>query len=106
MARVASRVAWTARLRPDKIEEYERAHAAVWPEVLAVIKEAGVRNYSIHRFEDRIFGYFECDDVAATQAHMRAGQARLGWGEAMAPLFAPEVAEHGPDDMKEVFRLE
>ncbi len=101
-----ARVAWTARLRPDKIEEYERAHAAVWPEVLVVIKEAGVRNYSIHRFGDRVFGYFECDDVEAARAHMGAGQARLGWGEAMALLFAPEVTERGPDDMKEIFRLE
>lgn len=101
-----ARVAWTARLRPDKIEEYEAAHAAVWPEVLAVIKEAGVRNYSIHRFEDRLFGYYECDDPEAATAKMRAGQERLGWGKAMGPLFEPEVAERGTDLMKEVFRLD
>ena len=33
-----ARVAWTGRLRPDKIQEYEVAHANVWPEMLKMIK--------------------------------------------------------------------
>ena len=52
-----ARVAWTARLRPEKINEYVDAHAKVWPEVLAMLKEAGIRNYSIYLFGDRAFGY-------------------------------------------------
>ena len=54
--------------RPDRIEEYEREHAAVWPSVLAVIKAAGVRDYSIFRPEDRVFGVYECDDPEAANA--------------------------------------
>ena len=38
-----ARVAWTGRLRPDKIDEYVTAHAAVWPDMLAMIKEAGIQ---------------------------------------------------------------
>jgi L-rhamnose mutarotase len=34
-------------LKPDQIEEYERLHAAVWPEVLAMISVCNIRNYSI-----------------------------------------------------------
>jgi len=88
-----ARVAWTALLRPDKIEEYERSHAAVWPAVLRLIKAAGVHNYSIYRWENRIFGYYECADPAAAQAQMDQGERELGWRAAMEEFFEPEVAE-------------
>ncbi|CAN5437803.1 L-rhamnose mutarotase [soil metagenome] len=101
-----ARVAWTARLRPDRISDYEREHAHVWPEVLDVIKEAGVRNYSIYRHEDRVFGYYECDDPVAAQAAMDIRERELGWRAAMAELFMPEVAERGADPMPEIFRLD
>lgn len=101
-----ARVAWTARVRADKIEEYERAHAAVWPEVLRLIKDAGVRNYSIFRHEERVFGYYECDDPEAANATIDVGQREIGWADAMAELFEPEVAERGADYLPEIFRLD
>jgi L-rhamnose mutarotase len=101
-----ARVAWTARLRPDRVEDYERAHAQVWPAVLKVIRDAGVHDYSIFRHEDRVFGVYECDDPAAAQAAMDAGERELGWRAAMADLFMPEVSERGADPMTEIFRLD
>jgi len=101
-----ARVAWTGRLRPDKIDEYVEAHAAVWPEMLAMISAAGVRNYSIYRFGDRVFGYYECDDPAAAQAYMAAAEVTERWNAAMFPLFAPEVASEGLVDLPEIFRLD
>ena len=35
-------------LKPEKVEEYKRLHAAVWPEVLAMISACNIRNYSIY----------------------------------------------------------
>jgi len=32
-------------VRPERIEEYKRYHAAVWPEVLALIRQCKIRNY-------------------------------------------------------------
>ena len=101
-----ARVAWTASVRQDRIAAYERAHAAVWPEVLKLIKAAGVHNYSIYRWENRIFGYYECADPEAAQAQMDKGERELGWRAAMAELFEPEVAERGADAMSEIFRLD
>jgi L-rhamnose mutarotase len=46
-------------VRPEVLEEYERHHAAVWPEILGAIREAGIRNYSIYHFEGKLFAYFE-----------------------------------------------
>ncbi|MCK5462391.1 MAG: L-rhamnose mutarotase, partial [Bacteroidales bacterium] len=34
-------------LKPDRIEEYKKLHAAVWPEVLEMINQCNLRNYSI-----------------------------------------------------------
>ena len=34
-------------LKPEKVAEYKRLHAAVWPEVLAMISACNIRNYSI-----------------------------------------------------------
>ena len=53
-------------LRPEKVEEYKRLHAAVWPDVLKTIKDCHVRNYSIYlrTLEDgrpHLFGYLEYD---------------------------------------------
>ena len=39
-------------------EEYERLHAAVWPEVLAKIAEVNIQNYSIYRYGELLFSYF------------------------------------------------
>jgi L-rhamnose mutarotase len=36
------------RLKPGSEERYKRYHAAVWPEVLGMIHECKIRNYSIY----------------------------------------------------------
>ena len=66
-------------LRPDKIEEYKKLHAAVWPDVLKMIKQCHIRNYSIYlrRLPDGrhyLFSYFEYtgSDFAADMAKMAA----------------------------------
>ena len=32
------------RVKPEKLDEYKKVHAAVWPEVLSIIHEARIRN--------------------------------------------------------------
>jgi L-rhamnose mutarotase len=48
-------------LNPGQAEEYRRRHDAIWPELEALLGEAGVRNYSI--FVDTetsvLFAYLE-----------------------------------------------
>lgn len=35
-------------LNPGMEEEHRRRHDAIWPELVALLKEAGVQDYSIH----------------------------------------------------------
>src|SRR6266436_1619103 len=57
------RSAFVLRVRPDKIDEYIQAHRNVWPELLAALRDAGIRNYTIFRNGNEVFGYFESDDL-------------------------------------------
>ncbi|MBD3358827.1 MAG: L-rhamnose mutarotase [Chitinivibrionales bacterium] len=56
---MSKRYAATCRLKPDKIEEYKKAHAAVWPEVESALKAAGLSNLSIYLLGDGLFMYYE-----------------------------------------------
>ncbi|WP_434621870.1 L-rhamnose mutarotase [Tabrizicola sp. M-4] len=40
--------AFKMHLNPGMAEEYRRRHDAIWPELVALLKEAGVQDYSIH----------------------------------------------------------
>jgi L-rhamnose mutarotase len=51
-------------LKPEKLEEYKKLHAAVWPEVAKAVRDANIRNYSIYlrKMPDGnyyLFSYFE-----------------------------------------------
>ena len=35
-------------MRAEKLDEYKKLHAAVWPEVLKRIKQSNIQNYSIY----------------------------------------------------------
>jgi L-rhamnose mutarotase len=47
------------RVYPDKIEEYKKLHASVWPDVLMKITQCNIRNYSIYLKDNQLFSYFE-----------------------------------------------
>ncbi|MBD9373893.1 L-rhamnose mutarotase [Rhizobium sp. ARZ01] len=44
--------AFRMRLIPGMAEEYKARHDAIWPELSALLKEAGVSDYSIHLDEE------------------------------------------------------
>lgn len=41
------RVAFTMQLKPGFAAEYRRRHDEIWPELSALLKTAGIRDYSI-----------------------------------------------------------
>ena len=49
------RYAFKLRIRPDVVEDYEREHQRVWPELLQKLKEVGVSDYSIFRRGQDLF---------------------------------------------------
>jgi len=103
---MTERAAFVLCVRADKIDEYVEAHRNVWPEMLAALRDAGIRNYTIFRHGTEMFGYFESDDLAAAAAHMEAQEVNARWQDAMAGLLEERVPDAGPAPLEEVFRLD
>jgi L-rhamnose mutarotase len=68
-------------VKPEKLEEYKRYHAAVWPTILAMITECNIRNYSIVEKDHVLFAHFEYvgDDFTADMAKMAAAPDTQRW---------------------------
>ena len=100
-------------LKAEAIAEYKRVHAAVWPEVLAVISRAHIRNYSIflREPENLLFAYWEYhgDDFARDAAQMGESPAMRKWWELCDPMQQPLPTRADGEwwaAMEEVFHLD
>lgn len=89
-------------IEPARIAEYKTLHAAVWPQVLATLAKARVRNYSIflREPENLLFGYWEYhgDDFAADMAAIAEDPVTQDWwalcGPCQRPLATRGEGEH------------
>ena len=103
------RVAFRLWVKPERLEEYTRLHQAVWPELLADMGAAGIRNYSIFADGPELFGYLECDDWQAASAALARSDANRRWQEFMQDYLATPVDPDASEPvrlMAEVFRME
>jgi L-rhamnose mutarotase len=103
------RYAFKLRLRAEAIEDYEREHARVWPELLRKLKEVGVTDYSIFRRGQDLFLTLRVDDFEQAWDQLDRDPVNQRWQEFMSKLFEP-VLDQQPGErfamMKEVFYLE
>ena len=103
-------------VRPEKVDEYKRLHAAVWPDVLAMIGACNIRNYSIYlrKLGDGhyyLFSYFEYvgDNFAADMAKMAADHTTQKWWALCKPCQVPLADRREGEwwtNMDEVFHFE
>lgn len=100
-------------LRPEKIAEYKKLHADVWPGVLSKIKDCNISNYTIflREPENLLFGYWEYhgDDFEADAAKMAADPETQRWWDVCMPCQAP-LETRKPGEwwamMEDVFHLD
>ncbi len=102
---------WAIRLKPDKLEEYKKYHAEIWPEIATMIKACHIRNYSIYHRDGFLFSYLEYtgNDFDADMVKMAEDPKTLEWWDIMKPMQEP--LESATKDewwgvMEEVFHLE
>lgn len=103
------RVAFRLWVKPERLEEYQRLHQEVWPELLADMRAASIRNYSIFADGPELFGYLECDDWEAASAALAQSDANRRWQEFMRDYLATPVDPDATEPvrlMEEVFRME
>jgi L-rhamnose mutarotase len=103
------RYAFKLRIKKEAIEEYEREHQRVWPELLSKIKEAGISDYSIFRRGQDLFLYMHVDDFERAWAELDRAPINQRWQEFMSRFFEPVPDLESGERfamMKEVFHLE
>lgn len=99
------RYSWSARIRPGMLAEYIRRHDAIWPEMTALLNQAGIRNYTIWHQGDQLFGYYECDSIE--QAMQVQGQSPVvaRWNDYMQDVMVVQLDDSGagPQPLRQVF---
>src|SRR5712691_4533815 len=103
---MTERRGFVLRVKPDRTEEYVEAHRHAWPEMLEALRTAGIRNYTIFRAGNEMFGYFEADDLERAEAYLAAQEVSARWQGAMAELLEERVPDAGPPPLEEIFRLD
>ena len=80
--------AWRARIVDGAAEEYKRRHFEIWPEMLEVLKEAGIVNYTIWSSGNELFGYYECEKGIQYAAKVQAESPTVKkWDEYMKDIL-------------------
>ena len=105
-----TRYCFTLHVRPDLLAEYQERHAAVWPDMLRALRDAGWRNYSIFaRPDGLLIGYVEADDLAAAQRAMAVTEVNTRWQADMSRYFTG-LDGRPPDEgfllLDEIFNLD
>ena len=95
-------------LKPGFEAEYERRHAAIWPELKALLSESGVSDYSIYWDRDtNILFAFQKTDGDASSQDLGSNPIVQKWWDYMA-----DIMEVNPDNspvsipLPEVFHMD
>jgi L-rhamnose mutarotase len=103
-------------VKEEKLQEYKELHAAVWPDVLDMINQCNIRNYSIYlrKLPDGtyyLFSYFEYigDDFEGDMAEMAADATTQKWWDVCKPCQEPPADRAEGEwwaEMEEVFHCD
>jgi L-rhamnose mutarotase len=95
------------RLKPGAEERYEEYHRAVWPDVLAGIRNAGITKYVIFRDGLDLFHYIESDDYDRAIAELAQSPLNQRWEAEMAQMtaVAHDFSGRGDDRLPLIFDL-
>src|SRR5436309_1953933 len=92
-ARTVRRVGGVLRIKPERVDEYRRYHASVWPEILNAIRAAGLTNYSIFLKDDLLFSYYEYvgppDEYEARLRELAVAPRMREWWDIMESIQVP-----------------
>ena len=103
------RMAWKGRIKPGCKAEYIRRHDEIWPEMKALLKEAGICNYTIFANGEELFGYYECEKGIAFEERTQACSPIVDrWNAYMKDILELEMdpVTGAQPKLEPVFRLD
>lgn len=101
------RIGSVMKLLPGFEEEYERRHREIWPDLVALLKQSGIRNYSIFldKGSGNLFAFLESEQQELRNALPAHAIMQKWW------LYMKDIMETNEDHspvsipLKEVFYL-
>ena len=95
------------RLKPGMEAAYDRAHAAVWPQLITAIRAAGFTRWLIFRDGLDIFHAIECDDYQRGIAELAGQPVNQRWQAEMARFteVAHDYSGASSDRLRLIFNL-
>lgn len=104
------RYAFRLQVSPDRLAEYARRHAEVWPEMLQALHDSGWHSYSLFASPDGLLvGYVEAISLESAQAAMARTDVNARWQASMAEFFSSldgTPPDEGFELLTQVFNLE
>src|SRR5688572_33416185 len=101
------RLAFKMKLFPGKEAEYKKRHDEIWPALASLLKETGIRDYSIFLDQETgsLFGVLQIDDSAKMDT-LPQHPVMQRWWAYMADIMASNE-DHSPVSipLDEVFYL-
>nr|WP_282599805.1 L-rhamnose mutarotase [Novosphingobium sp. SG707] len=91
MERPVQRFAFRMQLKPGMVDEYRRRHDEIWPELVDLLRQAGISDYSIFLDEDTLalFAVLRLAEENRRESLPNEPVMKLWWA-AMAPLMEVE----------------
>jgi len=84
--------AWKASFKEGCKEEYCKRHDEIWPELVEVLKAAGIKNYTIWNTGNELFGYYECEKGIEFAARVQSESPVVKkWDEYMKDILIMEM---------------
>jgi L-rhamnose mutarotase len=82
------KVAFRMTLKPGCLEVYRERHDAIWPELVSLLKNAGIRDYSIHYDQEShaLFATMWREDATKIEALAKSDVMQRWWAW-MSPLM-------------------
>ena len=93
---------WLLKVKEGKEEEYRRAHARVWPELIQAAREAGLRNNSTFISGRTVINYLEAENAEESFSRLLTTDVKQRWDKAMSELL--EAAD--TPSFEEVFHFD
>ena len=84
--------AWKGMIKEGALDEYIKRHDEIWPEMVEVLKAAGIKNYTIWNVGCEMFGYYECENGVEYAAKVQAESPVVAkWNEYMKDILILEM---------------
>ena len=96
-----------SQLKPEKTEDYVKLHKDPWPEILSLISECNITNYSISIRGCELYTYYEYvgDDYEADMKKMDSNEHMQRWWSFSKPCFLHHDKGLYYEDLTEIFYL-